>query len=266
MCNPIRVSGCCGFFVGITWLIVRKGIYTIFDPGTARLRDFVYKDVVYSPEGAAVALPGLDLLPTTFSLIDLEEDYESKDGRPPCVLFQEQIAEIEDEYDYILFDCPPNILSASACGIYSSHEIYVPCNPDALSLIGFTLLIEKLQNFYKTVEMYRTESMGPFAEVRGAIFNSIKANVNLMSAKMRTQVRINQTKGKGIVASDMKIFDSQVRDEVIVPRAVTLGLPVCLIGTARKESSVRDDYRAVAQEIMKHARKDMDSARALLEA
>ncbi|CAA6679860.1 MULTISPECIES: ParA family protein [unclassified Lentimonas] len=241
-------------------------IYTIFEPGTARLRDCIYKNVVYSPEDADVALPGLDLLPTTFSLIDLEEEYESKDGRPPCVLFQEQIAEIEDEYDFILFDCPPNILSASACGIFSSHEIYVPCNPDALSLIGFTLLAEKLQNFYSAVEMYRTESMGPFAEVRGAIFNSIKTNVNLISAKMRTQVRINQLKGKGVVAGDMKIFNSQVRDEVIVPRAVTLGLPVCLIGTAKKEGSVRDDYQSVAKEIMSHSRKNMDSAHVLVEA
>ena len=233
-------------------------IYTIFEPGTCRLRDCIVKDVVYSPEGADVALPGLDLLPTTFSLIDLEEEYESKNGRPPCVLFQEQIAEIEDDYDYIFFDCPPNILSASACGIFSSHEIYVPCNPDALSLIGFTLLADKLAYFYKGVAAYRSASMGPVAEIRGAIFNSIKANINLMSAKMRTQVRINQLKGKGIVASDMRIFDAQVRDEVLVPRSVTLGLPVCLVGDRGKKDTVRDDYRAVAQEIANHARKDLD--------
>ena len=241
-------------------------LYTIFEPGTARIRDCICKDVVYSPEGADVALPGLDLLPTTFSLIDLEESYESKDGRPPCVRFQEQLAEVEDDYDYILFDCPPNILKGSACGIYASHEIYVPCNPDALSLIGFTLLVEKLDKFYDTVEMYRADSVGPFAEIRGAIFNSIKANSNVIPAKMRTQVRINQLKGKGIVAADMKIFNAQVRDEVIVPRAVTLGLPVCLIGTTKKEGSVRDDYRAVAKEIVSHARKDMDAEHVLVEA
>lgn len=241
-------------------------VYTIFKPGVNRLRDCIVKDVVHSPKGADVVLPGLDLLPTTFSLVDLEEEYESQDGRPPCVKFQEQIAEVEDEYDYILFDCPPNILSASACGIYSSHEIYVPCNPDALSLIGFTLLVEKLEAFYQEVETYRTATMGPVAEVRGVIFNAIKANVNMMSAKMRTQVRINQLKGKGIVASDMRIFNTQVRDEVVVPRSVTLGLPVCLVGDTEKKDTVRDDYRAVAEEITRHARKDLDAECAMVGA
>ena len=129
----------------------------------------------------------------------------------------------------------------------------MPCNPDVLSLIGFTLLVEKLEAFYSNVEQYRSARMGEFAQVRGVIFNSIKANVNLMSAKMRTQVRINQFKGKGVVANSMHILDTQIRDEVIVPRAVTLGLPVCLLGDPNKKNTVRDDYRAVAQEIIKDA-------------
>lgn len=225
-------------------------IYTIFQSESARLCDCIVKDVVYCKEDAKQALPGLDLLPTTFSLVDLEEEYESPDGRPPCVKFEEQLAEFEGEYDFILFDCPPNILNASGCGIFSSNEIYVPCNPDALSLIGFTLLVDKLEVFYSEVEKYRIARMGEFAQVRGVIFNSIKANVNLMSAKMRTQVRINQFKGKRVVADSMHILNTQIRDEVIVPRAVTLGLPVCLVGDPNRKNTVRDDYRGLAQEIM----------------
>ena len=238
-------------------------IYTIFESDSVRLRDCIFKDVVYNKEGDVQALPGLDLLPTTFSLIDLEEEYESPDGKPPCVKFEEQIAEVEDEYDFILFDCPPNILHGSACGIFSSNEIYVPCNPDALSLIGFTLLVDKLGTFCSEVEKYRSARMGEFAQVRGVIFNSIKTNVNLMSAKMRTQVRINQFKGKGIVANSMRILDTQIRDEVIVPRSVTLGLPVCLVGDLNRKDTVRDDYRAVAREIMADAPKPADPEQAL---
>jgi chromosome partitioning protein len=225
-------------------------IYSIFGSKAAQLRDCIVKDVVYCKEGEKQPLPGLDLLPTTFSLIGLEEEYTSLDGAPPCVLFEAQLAEIEDEYDFILFDCPPNILNGSACGIFSSHEIYVPCNPDALSLVGFTLLVEKLELFYAKVDGYRSPRMGKPAQVRGVIFNSIKANVNMVSAKMRIQVRINQLKGKGVVADSMHIFHTQIRDEVIVPRAVSLGLPVCLLGDTTRKNTVRDDYRAVTQEIL----------------
>jgi len=82
------------------------------------------------------------------------------------------------------------------------------------------------------------------------IFNSIKSNVDIGSAKMRTQMRMNQSKGRGVVASDVRIFNARVRDEVVVPRSVTLGLPVCLVGEVEREDTVRDDYRNVMREIL----------------
>src|SRR5690606_24866246 len=92
-------------------------------------------------------LPTLDLAPTNFNLIDLEQEYKVDPAAPHYVKFREQLAEIEDNYDYILFDCPPNILRASQLGLFCSNEVYVPANPDALSLIGFTLLVNKLEKF-----------------------------------------------------------------------------------------------------------------------
>jgi chromosome partitioning protein len=68
--------------------------------------------------------------------------------------------------------------------------------------------------------------------------------------KMRMQFRINQFKNQGKVAKDAHIFDSQIRDAIIVRRAVTLGLPVNLISSINNEASVRDDYRGVAQEVL----------------
>ena len=116
-------------------------IFSIFEPGTAKVKDLIIKDVVEDKNGQKV-LPGLDLVPTTFNLVDLESEFVGDPKRPPYVVFQEQLAEVEANYDFILFDCPPNILRASQCGVFVSNEIYVPSNPDALSLIGFTLLVK----------------------------------------------------------------------------------------------------------------------------
>lgn len=224
-------------------------LYSIFEPGVCRLRDCVEKDVVRGKEGEAL-LPGLDLVPTTFTLVDLEHDFESPDGRPAFAIFQEQLAEIEDNYDFILFDCPPNVLYSSQCGVFCSSEIYVPANPDALSLIGFTLLVGKLQQFHHLCASFRVAGMQPQAQVRGVIFNAIKSNVDIDVPKMRMQFRINQFKNQGRVAKDCRIFDSQVRDAIVVRRAVTLGLPVGLVSNVKQEESVRDDYKIVAQELL----------------
>lgn len=228
-------------------------IFSIFQPGKARVKDLIIRSVVEGKNGEKL-LPTLDLVPTTFNLVDLENEYDLNPKRPPYVIFQEQIAEVEANYDYILFDCPPNILRAAQCGIFCSNEVYVPSNPDALSLIGFTLLIEKLSKFHQLSASFRTVEMGTPAQVRGVIFNSIKTNVDIEVPKMRMQLRLNQFRTARRVAQSAKILANQVRDAMVVRRAVTLGLPVNLVGQeSQQDDNVAHDYRKVATEIMNHA-------------
>ncbi|WP_309387435.1 ParA family protein [Cerasicoccus frondis] len=228
-------------------------VYSIFEPGTSRINEIVVKDVVQSKTGEKV-LPGLDIVPTTFNLVDLENEYKGDPQQPHYKIVHDQLTEIEDDYDYVVFDCPPNILNASQCGVFTSSEIYVPSNPDALSLIGFTLLVEKLLLFHKRAASFRTSGMAPPAAVRGIIFNSIKANVDIEVPKMRMQLRMNQFRNQRRVSQDAKIFESMIRDATVVRRAVTLGLPVSLVGqAAQEEDSVVKDYARLAAEIDRHA-------------
>lgn len=229
-------------------------VYSIFEPGKAQVRDLVLRDVVEG-KGGEKLLPGLDLLPTTFNLVDLEGEYRGDPKRPAYLIFQEQLAAIENEYDFILFDCPPNILRASQCGVFSSNEIYVPSNPDALSLIGFTLLVEKLHKFHGLSASFRRASMGHPAAVQGIIMNSIKTGTDIEVPKMRMQLRLNQFKSARRVASTARIFDTQIRDAMVVRRAVTLGLPVNLVAqdsTASDGDNVVGDYRKLAAELIHH--------------
>jgi chromosome partitioning protein len=233
-------------------------VYSLFDPGKARLKDIIVKDVVEGKAGEKL-LPGLDLVPTTFNFVDLENEYTGDPKRPPYVIFYENLAEVEANYDFILFDCPPNILRGSQLGVFSANEVYVPSNPDALSLIGFTLLVEKLGKFHQLSASFRRTAMGPAASVQGIIFNSIKTGVDIEVPKMRMQLRLNQFRSAKRVGQNSKIFDTQVRDAMVVRRAVTLGLPVNLVGEAADEAAQQDnvvnDYRKLASEIIAHGAK-----------
>ena len=228
-------------------------VFSIFVPGTARLKDIVIKDVLEGKTGEKL-LPGLDLVPTTFNLVDLESEYEGDPKKPPYLLFNEQLREIEGDYDFVVFDCPPNILRASQCGVFSANEVYVPANPDALSLIGFTLLSEKLHKFQQLSASFRTSQMGPPAAIQGIIFNSVKPGVDIEVPKMRMQLRMNQFKTQKRVGAAANIFDTVVRSATVVQRAVALGLPVILVGQESESDAdnVVNDYRRVAQEIVKH--------------
>jgi chromosome partitioning protein len=230
-------------------------VYSIFDPGNAQVKDLVVRDVVEGKNGEKL-LPGLDLIPTTFNLVDLENEYNGDPKYPPFLVFSEQLRAIESNYDFILFDCPPNILRASQCGVFSSQEIYVPANPDALSLIGFTLLVEKLQKFHQMSASFRTSAMGPAAQVYGIIFNSIKTGVDIEVPKMRMQLRLNQFRAAKRVAAKGRIFETQIRDAMIVRRAVALGLPVPLVSADAEAGGATDnvvhDYRKLAAELIQH--------------
>lgn len=235
-------------------------IYDIFDPGSARLSDIVQRSVTVDKEGQPM-LPTLDLAPTNFNLIDLEQEYKVDPAAPHYVKFREQLAEIEDNYDYILFDCPPNILRASQLGLFCSNEVYVPANPDALSLIGFTLLVNKLEKFNAASAGFRTAGMGPPASVRGVIFNAIKANMDIKVPKMRMQFSINQFRSQKKIHPSARILNVEIRDAVVVRRAVTLGLPVCLVSQAlEQDDGVVQDYRAAANEIEASAEMATSSA------
>jgi chromosome partitioning protein len=230
-------------------------VYSIFDPGRTQVKDLVVPDVVEGKNGEKL-LPGLDLIPTTFNLVDLENEYNGDPKFPPFLVFYEQLRAIEANYDFILFDCPPNILRASQCGVFSSNEIYVPSNPDALSLIGFTLLVEKLQKFQQLSASFRSAAMGPAAQVYGIIFNSIKTGVDIEVPKMRMQLRLNQFRAAKRVAAKARIFDTQIRDAMIVRRAVALGLPVPLVSADAEAGAAGDnvvnDYRKLATEMIQH--------------
>ncbi len=226
-------------------------VYSIFE-NKAHLRDLIVRNVVEG-KGGEKLLPGLDLVPTTFNLVDLENEYTGDPKRPPYLIFQEQLATIEADYDFVLFDCPPNILRASQCGIFAANEICVPANPDALSLIGFTLLVEKLQKFHMLSASFRRAAMGPPAQVYSIVFNAIKTGVDIEVPKMRMQLRLNQFRAAKRVAPNARILDTQVRDAMVVRRAVTLGLPVVLVGQEASDpgqDNVVSDYRKVTTELL----------------
>lgn len=231
----------------------RRTVFSLFLPDPPTLAELIVPDVVQDREGRKV-LPGLDLLPTSFNLVDLEADFVGDPARPAYVHFREELAKVEAHYDYILFDCPPNVLRASQCAVFSATDIYVPANPDGLSLIGFTLLVEKLATFHELSIGFRRRSFGPSAQVQGILFNAVKSNTDVEVPRMRMQLRLNQFKSTRRVAKGARIFSAQVRDATVVRRAVTLGLPVPLVSADvnAEADGIVADYRSLASELIAH--------------
>ncbi len=226
-------------------------LYSIFNPGETVLADCVKGDVVRNRNGKSL-LPGLDLVPTGFDLVDLDSDLESGNPViPACVIFQEQLESLEDDYDYIIFDCPPHTLKAAQCAIFCSDDIYVPANVDSLSLIGFTLLGEKLRKFRRVSSAYlKRGTRNRPAEIKGVIFNAVDPGTDVAIAEARMQVRLNQFRNWKLAAPNAKVLQTQIHRTRAIERAVVVGLPVPALGVKDREvDAIKSDYQRLASEI-----------------
>ena len=194
----------------------------IFDPGLRpHIKDLIIKDVVEGKAGEKL-LPGLDLVPTSFNLVDLEAEYLGDPKRPAYLVFCEQVAMLEPNYDLTTVRLSAEHPARFAVrGVFTSNEIYVPSNPDALSLIGFTLLVDKLQKFHAISGSFRKASMGAPAQVQGLIFNSIRTGVDIEVPRDEDAAPPKPVQGAAKrAAPNAKIFDTQIRDAMVVRRSV----------------------------------------------
>ncbi|NTU53021.1 MAG: AAA family ATPase [Chlorobiaceae bacterium] len=82
----------------------------------------------------------LDLLPSDLSYRNL--DIELSEGKKPKKRLTRTLEGLEDEYDYLFLDCPPNLTLLSESVFRASDIILVPVIPTTLSLRTFNQLFD----------------------------------------------------------------------------------------------------------------------------
>ena len=60
------------------------------------------------------------------------------------LFLKEALAEVQDSYDYILIDCPPNIYMMTQNALVASDNYVIPTIPEFLSTIGIRILNDKV--------------------------------------------------------------------------------------------------------------------------
>ncbi len=226
-----------------------KFILSVFQQNEHSIADCIQKDVIKDSDDEA-ALPGLDLIPASFNLMDLEHEVANEMGIPFYAHFFEQLQSIEDGYDFILFDCPPNFFYSPQCAIFSSNWILVPANPDALSIIGFHLLVEKLHKFKAESSTYAESLSSPNPDILGISLNSVKPGTRIDVPVERLQAQLERFIEQGRISAKASIFPEQIRHSVAVGRAVMQGMPMVLLGKSQGSMNVAEDFIKTAQRIL----------------
>lgn len=139
----------------------------------------------------------------------------------------------DDQYEYILIDCPPNFNIVTKNALVSSNYLLVPAKPDYLSTLGIDQLKRHVTELVKDYNQYVTDSedskwteISP--EILGILFTMITVYLGPISAQ---EQYIQQVKS----SSGVPTFDTIIRkNDTIYADAPEYGVPVVLKSVSGK--------------------------------
>jgi chromosome partitioning protein len=115
----------------------------------------------------------LDLLPSSLSLRNLDIALDA--GPRSKRRLRDSLLTLENDYDYMFLDCPPNITIVSENVFRAADYIMIPFIPTTLSLVAF----EKLQEFFdkEGLDGDRVHAFFSMAEARKRMHADIMAKM-----------------------------------------------------------------------------------------
>lgn len=187
----------------------------------------------------ATELPFLKLLPADKNLTGAELELVDLERRE--YKLREVLRGSENQFDFIIIDCPPSLGLLTLNALTAADSLLVPIQCEYFALEGVTELFDTFARIRRV--------LNPGLTVEGLLLTMYDERTNLSAA----------------VAADLRDFYGQQVFETVIPRNVRLaeapsyGKPIILYDIRSKGA---ESYLQLAKEVMAH---DKKSSRAGLE-
>lgn len=219
------------------------------------IKNIVWQDPI--EKAGRKVVEGLDLIPSDVQLLGIDLDLQLKTAPSNDLtsvanhyveqrtILRNALRTIQDEYDYILIDCPPNLYLVTQNALAASDCYVVTALPDHLSTIGLSILEERVKKLNKDLKHaagiagkdVSTPNLGGIIFVRVRLGGGMITNVH--DRKMRDIRRMYPD----------KVFNKYTTEGIGYSEAAESALPVFLLsGTNPKR--VADQYRDITAEFI----------------
>ncbi|ARU03386.1 chromosome partitioning protein [Comamonas serinivorans] len=139
------------------------------------------------------------------------------------------LAEVKDNYDFVLIDCPPALSMLTLNGLCSAHGVIVPMQCEYFALEGLTDLVNTIK------------------QVHGNLNRSLKL-IGLLRVMYDPRITLQQQVSEQLKAHfGDKVFDSVIPRNVRLAEAPSYGLPGVVFDPSAKGSKA---FVAFAQEMV----------------
>lgn len=167
-----------------------------------------------------------DVVPATIRLAELEVDLRNRKGKG--AILQQALAQVRDEYDFIVLDCPPHVGILLVNALVASDLLVVPIQTDFLALHGLKLLFDTIKVLNKVLPVPICYRVLPTLYDRRA--RACARVLELLALKMRDSMF--QT----VIGMDTRFRDASAQGRVIYEIA--------------PDSRGAREYEALAKEIL----------------
>lgn len=139
------------------------------------------------------------------------------------------LAPIEEDWDYILVDCPPSLGLVTINAMCWAEHVIIPLQCEYFAMEGLNLLMRTIGNVKK--------QLNPHLEILGIVFTMFTS---------RTRLANDVVDDVTAYFSD-KVFETKIPRNVRLSEAPSHGLPINLYDSA---SSGAQGYESLAQEVI----------------
>jgi chromosome partitioning protein len=143
------------------------------------------------------------------------------------------IAAVQDQYDFVLIDCPPSLSMLTLNGLCSAHGVVVPMQCEYFALEGLTDLVNTIKQVH-------------------ANLNKDLAIIGLLRVMFDPRITLQQQVSEQLKAHfGEKVFDTVIPRNVRLAEAPSYGLPGVVFDPAAKGSQAFVEF---AREMIERVR------------
>lgn len=148
------------------------------------LQDLTVYDALFGREDVrkcirTLKIPPLDILPSNINLAGADLEMAKLENRREQSL-KNALEEVEDNYDYIIIDCPPSLGLLNTNALTAADSVLIPVQCEYYALEGVTQLLQTIRLVQKL--------FNPRLRIEGVLLTMYDARTNL-SAEVGQEVR-----------------------------------------------------------------------------
>ena len=177
----------------------------------------------------------LDVISSSIALVGAEVELVSMVARESRL--KDGLAEILENYDYIIIDCPPSLGLLTINALTAAYSVLVPIQCEYYALEG----LGQLMNTIRLVQ----QKLNPALKIEGVLLTMFDGRLNL-SKQVSEEVRNHFHE---------RVYETVIARNVRLSEAPSFGKPIILYDIL---STGAENYMALTKEVLSH---DQDSVR-----